>query len=139
MQDFCPRINICSNEIVLKQSCDELWFVKKCRNHTFNVNFLCQKWTEFFQKKKHLRISIEETIFCKKTHFFLTQIFEPLYFLKSCPIFDKLAPPYSKNTMVSFEYIDFWPKILLFRTHHLWNSTTELIIIAIPYFQGSTQ
>ena len=58
MQDFCPRINICSNEIVLKQSCDELWFVKKCRNHTFNVNFLCQKSTEFFQKKNHLRISI---------------------------------------------------------------------------------
>ena len=28
-----------------------------------------------------------------------------------------------------FEYIDFWPKILLFRTQHLWNSTTELISI----------
>ena len=26
---------------------------------------------------------------------------------------------YSQNKMVSFEYIDFWPKILLFRTHHL--------------------
>ena len=32
-------------------------------------------------------------------------------------------------TMVSFEYIDFWPKILLFRTCHLWNSTTELILV----------
>ena len=37
--------------------------------------------------------------------------------------------PYSQNTMVSFEYIDFWPKILLFRTHHLYNSTTELILV----------
>ena len=36
-----------SKEIMLKQSCDELWFVKKCRNHTFKVNFLCQKSTEF--------------------------------------------------------------------------------------------
>ena len=26
-----------------------------------------------------------------------------------------------------FEYVDYWPKILLFRTHHLLNSTTELI------------
>ena len=34
MQEFCPRINI----LVLKQSCNELWFVKKCRNPTFNVN-----------------------------------------------------------------------------------------------------
>ena len=41
----------CSKEIVLKQSCNELWFVKKCRNRTFNVNFLFQKLTEFFQKK----------------------------------------------------------------------------------------
>ena len=26
-------------------------------------------------------------------------------------------------------YIDFWPKSLLFRTHHLWNSTTELTLV----------
>ena len=30
---------------------------------------------------------------------------------------------------ISFEYVDSWPKILLFRTHHLWNSTTEPITI----------
>ena len=28
---------------------------------------------------------------------------------------------------VSFNYVNSWPKILLVRTHHLWNSTTELI------------
>ena len=32
-----------SKEIVSKQSCNELWFVKKCWNCTFKVNFLCQK------------------------------------------------------------------------------------------------
>ena len=37
--------------------------------------------------------------------------------------------PYSQNTMFSFEYISFLPKILLFRNHHLKNSTTELILI----------
>ena len=35
---------------------------------------------------------------------------------------------YSQNAMVSFEYFDFSPKILLFRTHHLWNSTTKMTI-----------
>ena len=41
-----------------RQSCDKLWFIKKCQNRTFKVNFLCQKF--------NLRISIWETIFCKK-------------------------------------------------------------------------
>ena len=27
-----------------------------------------------------------------------------------------------------FEYVDSWSKILLFRTHYLWNSTTEVIL-----------
>ena len=40
------------------KSVDELQFIKKCQNRTFKVNFLCQKSTEFFQKKNHLRISI---------------------------------------------------------------------------------
>ena len=31
----------------------------------------------------------------------------------------------------TFEYVDSWPKILLLRTHHLWNSTTELILIHV--------
>ena len=48
--------------------------------------------------------------FVKKKNFF-----EPIHFLKSCPIFDELAlPVFTKyngfNTMVSFEYADFWPK-----------------------------
>ena len=35
-------------------------------------------------------------------------------------------------------YVDSWRKILLFRTHHLWNSTTKLIllltyIVYVPY------
>ena len=31
----------------------------------------------------------------------------------------------------SLEYVDSWQKILLFRIHHLWNSTTKLISICI--------
>ena len=41
-----------------KKSVDELGSVKKCQNHTFKVNFQCQKSTEFFQKKLRLRPNI---------------------------------------------------------------------------------
>ena len=33
----------------------------------------------------------------------------------------------------SFEYVDSWPKILLSRTHHLWNCTNELILNQIGH------
>ena len=35
------QVSTCSKDIFLKQSYYELWFVKKCRNRTFKVNFLC--------------------------------------------------------------------------------------------------
>ena len=57
MQDFCPKINMLKG-FFLKQSYYELLFVKKSWNCTFKVNFLCQKSTESFQKRNHLRISI---------------------------------------------------------------------------------
>ena len=58
----------CSKEIVLKQSCDELWFVKKCRNCTFKVNFLCQKSTDVVQKKSFKNIILGYHFWRK--HFF---------------------------------------------------------------------
>ena len=30
---------------------------------------------------------------------------------------------------ISSEHVNFWAKSLLFRTHHLWNSTTDLILL----------
>merc|ERR1719319_2011630 len=41
--------------------------------------------------------------FFERNFFFLTSIFEPLYFLKSCPIFHWCSL-YSQNTIISFEY-----------------------------------
>ena len=32
---------------------------------------------------------------------------------------------------ISFEHVDSWAKTLLFKTQHLWNSTTELILVFI--------
>ena len=47
--------------------------------------------------------------------------------------FYKILPNFlmnnSQHTMVSFEHVDFRPKIFNFRTLHLWNSTTELILV----------
>ena len=48
----------CSKEIVSKQSCSELWFVKKCRNYTFKATFLYQNLTEFFKKKSFKNINL---------------------------------------------------------------------------------
>ena len=47
-----------SREIFFKKSVDEFWFIKKCQNCTFKVNFQCQKSTEFSQKKLRLRPNI---------------------------------------------------------------------------------
>ena len=54
MQDFCPRID------TLKGYCfitipQQVMVHQKCRNCTFKVNYLSQKWAEFFQKKKLLK------------------------------------------------------------------------------------
>ena len=45
------------------------------------------------------------------------------HFLKNC---------HSLNTIISFEYVDFWPKIWFFGTHHWRNFITELTWIEVP-------
>ena len=50
---------------------------------------------------------------------FLSKLdFEPLYFLKLRPIFDKLT---RRNFLQKLHWwhVDIWPKTLLFRTHYL--------------------
>ena len=70
-----------------KKSCNKLWFIKKCQNRTFDVNFRCQKSTKFFAKKKNnLRISIY-----LRDQFFSRVNFLTTFFFKLCPIFDELT------------------------------------------------
>ena len=76
----------------------------------------CQKWFEFW-------IFLKKFLFIEQYHFkstfvidfFLTtSIFKTLYFLKRCPIFDDSTLSIHKNgTIISLEYVDFWPKINL--------------------------
>ena len=57
--------------------------------------------------------------------------------LKSCPIFDKLT--FINRMFFSSEYnVYSLPKSLLLKTHHLWNSTTELILQGFKYTQYTT-
>ena len=47
---------------------------------------------------------------------------------------DYLPPPcfvYWQNTIISLEYVEVWPKILLILYPSLWNSTTHITIIKI--------
>jgi hypothetical protein len=72
-QAFWPRINILKGFFFFK-SFDELWFVKKCQNRTFKVNFRCQKSIEIFQKKnlsKNINLG---------DHFLVKTFFSKLYF-----------------------------------------------------------
>ena len=91
-QEFCPRINMLKG-IFLKTI---LWWImvhQKVLKLYFQSKFSMSKIDRIFSRKIILTISIYETIFCKKKQILLTPIFDPLYFLKSCPIFDKLSLP----------------------------------------------
>ena len=51
----------------------------------FQIQFSMSKLMEFFQKEIIEEYQFRRPFFVKNI-FFLTSIFEPLYFLKSCPI-----------------------------------------------------
>ena len=55
----------------------------------FQGQFSMSKINGIFSKKKSFKNIHLGDHFLKK-HFFQTSIFEPLYFLKACPIFDEL-------------------------------------------------
>ena len=71
-------------------------------------------------------------MFCQN-HFLITSIFEPFYFLKPCPIFDKLSP----DGFTKYNRLFFWPKILLFRTQSACFAKSKYsltyIVAAWPY------
>ena len=117
-QDFCPRINILTGFFLQKKSVDDLRFVKKCQGRTFKVNFQSQKSTKFFQKKissKNINLGDH---FSLKTFFSKLNIWTTLL-TKITPNFWLTDIP-RRNFLEHFPwwYVDSWPKILLFRTHH---------------------
>ena len=82
----------------------------------FQSQFSMSKINWIFSKKKSFKnINLGDNL--KEKHFFLTPIFEPLYFLKSCPIFDELVlPVFSKcnGFLWACQFLDKRPPSLKF-------------------------
>ena len=117
MQNFCLRINM------LKGNCFKtilrwFWIVKKCQNHTFEVNFLCQKLTESFQKNQSKNINFGD-YFCKKTFLFNFNFWTPLFSKVMFKFWRTGAPRILKIQWCPLSLLIFGQKKLLFRTHHL--------------------
>ena len=94
----------------------------------FQSQFSMSKIDGIFSKKNHFRISIWETFFCKKTSFSNFNFWTTLY--------SKIMPNFWRTDIHCIQKIQlfplnkliFVPKILLFGTHHFWNSTNELTL-----------
>ena len=63
------------------------WVVKKCLNLTSKSIFYDKNHSNLSDFFFHWRISVYKDVFCYY-YFLKTSIFEPLCFLKWCPIFD---------------------------------------------------
>ena len=109
------------------------WWVLKCKS--FAQELTCSKEIHFFKSYDDLRspklISLNKFFFWKNSvdfwHRKLTLKVQFRHFLTNW------CSPYSQNTTVSFEHVNSWAKSLHFRTHHLWNSTTELTLLCNFY------
>ena len=131
-QGFWPRINILKGNhcilwlqwITVCQKVWKLYFQSWFSMSKINGIFLNLFFIDEYQFRRPLLAR----------NFFSNFNFEPLYFLKSCPIFDKLAFPVLKKCNGFLWVCWFLDKNLAFRTHHLWNSTTELTILHMCLF-----
>ena len=128
MQDFCPRINMLER-IFFKTI---LWWIMVCQKVPklhFQNQFSMSKIDGIFSKTKSLKI------INLGDHYLLKYFFSKLNFWTT--LLSKITLNFwqtvitLRNFLKIFPWwhVDSWPKILPFRTHHLWNSMTELILI----------
>ena len=97
IQDFCPRIDM------LKGNCFK----------TILLNYGLSKSAEILLSKSNFYIKTSNDFF--KNFIFWTTLFSKIM-TNWCSMYSQNQ---AQNTMVSYEYIDFWQKILLYRTCHL--------------------
>ena len=120
-QDLWPRINISKGFfLVLNKNVQKL---------TLEKNIFNEKWSPkliFSQEKKNKK-NIPLIFDIKK----LTLKVQFWHFLSNCHSSTDLKKK-------SFEYVDSRPKFMLFRTHHHWNFTTELVL-SLTYLIGNHQ
>ena len=97
------------------------WLVLKSKissqESTYSKDFFNLSMNDSFTKSA--KIVLSRSIFDVKKNFrkksFVNINLEDHFLLKTCFLLSK--------------HVASWPKILLFRTHHLWNSTNELILV----------
>ena len=103
------------------------WVVKKCLNLTSKSIFYDKNHSNLSDFFFHWRISVYKDVFCYY-YFLKTSIFEPLCFLKWCPIFDSPCEHLQKsNKKMVFILLIFCKNILPFdqvtsaklRSHYL--------------------
>ena len=132
-QDFWPRINILKGIFFKKFR----WWItvrQKVPKSYFQDQFSMSKINRIFSKKKSFQNINLGAQFLLKTVFPRLNFWTTL-FSKIMPIF--LWTDIPRSIFVNFfpcSYVDSCPKIFLFRTHHLKNSTTELILMCYSHF-----
>ena len=98
----------------------------------FQSQFWMSKINRIFSKKnlsKHINLG---------DHYLLKTFFSKLNFWTT--LLSKITSIFWQTVITRRNFfkifpwwhVDSWPKSLLFRTHHFWNSTTELILIPPP-------
>ena len=128
-QDFWPKINILKgNHCILR----------------IRGAPVCQKLGMILGNKVVQKLKLEKNVFYKKWPPKLIFLNFSFFWKNSVDFWHRKltlkvwfwhfltnwCSPYSQNTTVSFEHVDVSAKSLHFRTHHLLNSTTELILIS---------
>ena len=99
---------------------------KKCLNCIFTVNFHVKKFTEFLKDFSLENINLGDHFLSKR---FFSVNFRTTLLQKIMPNFWQTdIHQHNLFNFFSFNYVDSWPKILIFRTHQLWNSATQLTL-----------
>ena len=101
--------------------------VDVCQNCTYKVNFVCQKLMEFFDCFFIWKYNLGN-------HPLLKTSFSNFNFWTT--LYSKIMPDFwradihciQKIQLFPLNKLIFVPKILLFGTHHFWNSTNELTL-----------
>ena len=130
-----------SNEIIVFCECNEIQMLKLYFQFTFS-NFLSQRsivWFFWLQVsnhafKKKICPIFDELSFIVQSNLVIRNVMirNKLVLRNNFPWPNAFLLHNDKDLLAlrnNFRvYVDFWPKMLLFRTHHLWNSTTEMTL-----------
>ena len=107
---------------------------------TFNVNFLyISRIIQTFLKNSLMTNNSLGAYLFLKIIFCKLQFLTHFVFKNDAKFLTNCHSLYSQNKMISSQYVDFWPKMFLFRIHHISNLTRILFqknfqpIVLLPH------